>query len=518
MGLKMNNLPEITKSFFKPVETNEVEALFLSHRRDIYEAKNVADIVLGNNISPFFESSSDHQLRIADIESVFDIDRATAYIHAQYWSKALKLTDVIENMPANRKSEWNDQIREMKTPPFTKEAVYETLKQHLADRPKYLAERVDGIFKKLSGEHVTNRPEGFYKRMIYANVYDDWGHSNYEKSAIIQDLRIIANKFQGREEIVDTRKILDACRRNTGQWMEIDGGLLRIKAFLKGTCHIELDEKVSWELNQCLHFLYPAAIPNKRREVKKAKQVKKYTYLNKFIAPQILNILAESRWQDVYTVELPVNYGGNHVGDILESIGGQKTKAKKRGFSAGRTIEVTQYVFDYMAREVVDEIITSGQLPEQVSYQYYPTPKELAGAVSNMLQAKPEHSCLEPSAGQGALAEHLPKGSKCLELSKLHCEILAAKGFDAEQCDFLEHRQTYDRILMNPPFSEGRAKAHVEHAMSLLNKGGRCVAIVPSSHRNKFDKDGFQVSYSENIENAFADASVSVIFAIIDKE
>lgn len=330
-------------------------------------------------------------------------------------------------------------------------------------------------------------------------------------------MRVIANKFQGRSEIVGTNQILDACRRNTGEWVEIDGGLLRVKAYLKGTCHIELHQKVAWELNQGLHFLYPAAIPSMQQKRKADKKPKAFEYLSRFINPATLERIAEMQWSG--TNLRVIRHNVNHqVDEVLQSLGGIKGTFSYAGFSRGQVHTGIQYSFSYHAREVVDSVIAGGQLPDKVSYQYYPTPTDLGAAAAKMLGADESHKCLEPSAGQGGLIQHMPKNTKALEISELHCEILKAQGYDTEQGDFLRHNGEYDRILMNPPFSEGRAKAHVLHAIGLLAKGGKLVAIVPSSHRGYFDKQGFRVTYSDDIKNAFADASVTVILVTIEKE
>jgi hypothetical protein len=44
--------------------------------------------------------------------------------------------------------------------------------------------------------------------------------------------------------------------------------------------------------------------------------------------------------------------------------------------------------------------------------------------------------------------------------------------------DFLEYQGHYDKIVMNPPFQQQADIDHVRHAYSLLNAGGRLVAIV----------------------------------------
>ena len=77
----------------------------------------------------------------------------------------------------------------------------------------------------------------------------------------------------------------------------------------------------------------------------------------------------------------------------------------------------------------------------------------------------------------------------CVEISPLHCRVLEAKGLTVEQADFIKWaeitNQRFDKVVMNPPFSEGRAKAHVESAATLVNMGGRLVAILPRYERQR---------------------------------
>jgi len=53
-----------------------------------------------------------------------------------------------------------------------------------------------------------------------------------------------------------------------------------------------------------------------------------------------------------------------------------------------------------------------------------------------------------------------------------------AKGFNVVGQDFMELAGEYDRIIMNPPFSNRRDAEHVQHAYGLLKPGGRIVAIM----------------------------------------
>ena len=51
---------------------------------------------------------------------------------------------------------------------------------------------------------------------------------------------------------------------------------------------------------------------------------------------------------------------------------------------------------------------------------------------------------------------------------------------DTRQADFLECNGdlgTFDRIVMNPPFTNGDDIKHIMHALKMLKPGGRLVAI-----------------------------------------
>jgi hypothetical protein len=115
---------------------------------------------------------------------------------------------------------------------------------------------------------------------------------------------------------------------------------------------------------------------------------------------------------------------------------------------------------------------------------FFPTP---AGVASRMIEAadiKPGMAVLEPSAGMGHIAEQIRAAGAdpdVAELSHDRRALLEAKGFNVVGNDFLQlpvTGKTYDRIIMNPPFSDRRDVEHVQHAYNLLKPGGRLVAIM----------------------------------------
>jgi phospholipid N-methyltransferase len=97
----------------------------------------------------------------------------------------------------------------------------------------------------------------------------------------------------------------------------------------------------------------------------------------------------------------------------------------------------------------------------------------------------PEHVVLEPSAGTGAILNAIgdPGRVTAIDVHRDLCEQLQQRYPAARVIpgDFLTMNGTigsFDRILMNPPFAEGQDIAHVRHAYTHLQPGGRLVAIM----------------------------------------
>lgn len=62
-------------------------------------------------------------------------------------------------------------------------------------------------------------------------------------------------------------------------------------------------------------------------------------------------------------------------------------------------------------------------------------------------------------------------------------------------------------------YCEGRWQAHLQHAGTLVAQGGRIGAVLPLSARGKAADllPGFDLEFSQPIENAFAGTSISVL-------
>ena len=528
---------EDVSEFFAPMSSDLVDGLLGQYgaaRRNIEAMAEAVSDPQHASVLHYFISGNVEEQRYSipsTVETLFNLEGAVGQLNGDFWNRALRLTDVFDYMPQKRREEWHEQIKNPlgrkknkhsqeaelpALPDFEESTVRGTLSGLLSSRHKFLAERVDGIFRALSRTHVTNRPEGFSKRMIIAGI------NSWDTSGQINDLRCVIAKFMGREEPKHgaTDPVIKAAGRHNGEWMAIDGNSLRIRVYGGvGTAHLEVHPEMSWRLNAILASLYPAAIPSQFREKPKSrKKVKDFELFDKPLPHAVIAMLAEMR--DVRERVLP-EWPERHIDvPMAKSFGyGEKDKAAQaeaeKVLAAIGAVKVKHYwQFDYHPGEVLDQIVCSGCIPDQKSHQFYPTPESVALAAIELAGIQPGHQCLEPSAGLGGLADMMPKGNTvCVEISALHCEVLKAKGHYVECADFLQWNVTgkYDRIVMNPPFSEGRWQAHLEHAASMLKLGGRLVAVLPASAKGKELLPGLTHEWTQIYSNEFSGTSVSVV-------
>lgn len=554
-------------TFFAPAATDLIDGLIGQYRQQRANVVRLHDLMIGGelgNVAHYFieGNAGDSRLhRSLYVDKLFGLDGAIGALNSAFWSKALALTDVYECMPQERKNAWNAQLRnpagvkaqhrdyqreraaaEGRTlseweseplPDFEEETARSTIASLLHARTQFLAERVDGIFRALSGEHVTNAPEAFGKRMIVAHILNAYDTTDHERIGYLHDLRKVIARFMGREEPKHqgtTDALVTHARHHRGQWIECDGGALRLRVYKVGTAHLEVHPDMAWRLNQILAFLHPLAIPAQFRQRPKRK-AKDVALLRKPLPFPVLDLISGMQEalepstnprHEYQRAKLTRRFDrGDHDKHVLaearaviESIGGVPERKEHYEF----------FRFDYEPADVLREIVTSGCVPDTASHQFYPTPEIVAQAAADAAEIGDTHTVLEPSAGHGDLAAFLPKDrTHCVEISQLRCSVLRARGFATECADFLAwapaRPERYERIVMNPPFSEGRWRAHLEAAMGLVAHRGRLVAILPASARQSLMVSGqeWSLSWSEVFSNEFAGTSVSVVILTADR-
>lgn len=203
------------------------------------------------------------------------------------------------------------------------------------------------------------------------------------------------------------------------------------------------------------------------------------------------------------------------VAKLMKEIGGKWSSAKKA------------FLFKEDITETVDDIIHAGEyVSDKKLYQFFPTPIELARQIVESAAIQPGERCLEPSAGQGNIAQFMPSPD-CIELDAKNRDILIEKGFHVVGTDFLKFvpEQPYDVIVMNPPFAKGQDAQHVLKAIELATR--KVVAIASSGCLFRTDSIYRQLRESvqqyggtitELPEKAFKDSGTLVNTVLIEVE
>lgn len=442
--------------------------------------------------SHFLHGNSSRGIASFNVESIFDKEGAFRSLDATYWSNAMALTKTMDVFCAKNRNEWNNKIHEMKTPPFERQAVIDTLLNLMVNRNQFFAQKVDGVYRNLSRHHKTNSVFGFSERMILEYCIYRYGGLNHDQMNYVSDLRACIAIIRGIEPVASYTTYSDVDRilreDGYGKWYEFDAGAFRLRIYKKGTVHVEIHPDMSWKLNKVLAELYPAAIPSELREPPK-KKFKEFELREETVDMEVRYVLNDvvryqSRGEAHEISKSELSYMRDKkeltkkVESILRYLGGEDQPSK--------------YVwsFGYKVRPVIQEIVRTGVIPNSVEYQYYPTPEALALTVQDLAEIDDEHTILEPSAGMGNLLANIAYKERitCIDISSAHCQILGAKEFtNVIEGDFLylDHLGEFDRVLMNPPFSKGRAEAHLIKAFEHLKVGGILVAILPGSMHNK---------------------------------
>jgi predicted RNA methylase len=174
------------------------------------------------------------------------------------------------------------------------------------------------------------------------------------------------------------------------------------------------------------------------------------------------------------------------VDKVLRAIGGKWDR--KRG----------GHLFDEPASDVammLEGCIQTGLAVPLRPEGYFPTPPELGKRMVELARIQPGMTILEPSAGDGQLAkvieQLMPPSCKlyCIEEDLKLFKILNHLHEGLCTCaDFLTITNSYDRIIMNPPFERLKDVDHITHAFDCLKPAGRVVSVASNSVTFRMEK------------------------------
>lgn len=204
------------------------------------------------------------------------------------------------------------------------------------------------------------------------------------------------------------------------------------------------------------------------------------------VSKDVLDVIAKSRVEgnNLYLPDVQLDrklYVS--VNKILEDLGGQWNRKSK------------SHVFPLHIdpSETLDEIINTGEwIDKKKEFQFFETPDEIVEQMMDLAEIKNGMKVLEPSFGKGRILLHLTQETELVWGVELNVEnmnyvlenIKGLQGYILH--DFLDITSVpdlpeFDRVVMNPPFSNGKDVKHIFQAWDLLAKDGILVSIVSES-------------------------------------
>lgn len=208
------------------------------------------------------------------------------------------------------------------------------------------------------------------------------------------------------------------------------------------------------------------------------------------IKPEIIEILKQSsieKISDSFILRLPDTKLDRttylEVNKVLEALGGKWNK-KSKG-----------HVFSEDPSQSFSTVIDEKKvIVPKDDYEFFPTPKNIITKMielSGICHNDKNLIVLEPSVGEGAilsqLIDFMDESTKFVTIDKnpkvekiINSSFPKAFHVTADFCMTWPSIK-YDRILMNPPFSNSQDIDHITHAFDLLKEGGVLVSVCSES-------------------------------------
>lgn len=168
------------------------------------------------------------------------------------------------------------------------------------------------------------------------------------------------------------------------------------------------------------------------------------------------------------------------VNKVLEAAG-----AKWDRYRCMHTFEASPWA----AEARLEQALLTGQITTRQETDFFETPMPVIQKMMAAADIDAKHDVLEPSAGAGAIAAVVMgvphRRLVCVERSADRVDLLrirlgergvmpAANFLDLTPADI----GSFDRVVMNPPFSRQQDIAHIRHAYQFLKPQGRIVAVA----------------------------------------
>lgn len=543
-NLPVAHIPENYREFLPTVTTPAVDEMLLEYEKGESEMRRLhAELMRKDNrcalesfaygAEVYYQSKVKAMSWALEFGELFDLPRAINARQEHFWFRLFELCCLTNILPQELWEKWKDSFTAWRSIsqggerivagilPFDRPTVFGSLSLIESHRANFFSMRVDALWNGLSLSHKTNWGGAFRKRFILDWMYNE-SASTTSKDRVFHDLiNLCSTVVTGAEDpFTCAYSELKRARVHHGEWIEVMGGYLRIRAFIKGTLHVEIHPDIAYRLNVALAYIHPNALPDEAtlKAPRRNSGFGSVELIKTPIQPQVRSYLRdcvqEQQPDGLWRLRLRVV---SHASGRLSSV--IKAMIDEALAQIGGVREGDTHLFDYPPKDVISEIVVSGKVPDKMSYQFYSTTAELAKEFVEWVGVDEHSLCYETSAGTGSIAKQMPLQTYCVEVDRLRAMVLDKMGFDVTQADFLRLKPSdlhgaADVVLMNPPYSGRAWQKHMEHAVHFIREGGTIGAILPEGAPRKMPEiAGIKVVYSEPLRNRIKGSTISVVFA-----
>jgi phospholipid N-methyltransferase len=203
---------------------------------------------------------------------------------------------------------------------------------------------------------------------------------------------------------------------------------------------------------------------------------------------------------------------GNRLELPKEEVFKNYAHVKKTLLNAGGKYKKCGFEFTGEAEQVKQALVGGEVINDKKKYQFFPTPIDLVKRIVKQARLENGQRVLEPSAGQGAIADELCKVNcelHTVELMPESCRVLESQGHSVVEGDFLSLNPDdiglFDRIVANPPFTKNQDIDHIKKMFGFLASKGRLVSLASKSWMHGSQKK--QVAFREWLNDVGAEIS-----------
>lgn len=179
------------------------------------------------------------------------------------WRHLLAESGLRSLMDAKSRAQWDELTYMGEVPPLTFENVAATFEQLHGARGDMFERGVIEVFRRLSWDYKTNRPNMFGKKIVVRYFLDSFGFVNHQSSNEVDDLARVFHVLDGKPE-PDHRsgtfhRVSDSKHQGRDSY-ETD--YFAMKWFKKGTAHLTFKRPdLVQQLNMILAKHHPNVLP-----------------------------------------------------------------------------------------------------------------------------------------------------------------------------------------------------------------------------------------------------------------